>query len=174
MNECSIGTCAFNRQCVQGTGPMDARIMLIGEAPGMVELCEGRPFVGPSGRLLDTILLRCGLARQQLYVTNTCGCVDLEREDRRPLPNELDACRPRLMAELGLVNPIVAVCIGGTATQLWFPGERIGQVYGTMRAVGELIVIPTYHPAHVLRGNRQVEPIIEEAFKQARRFAYAD
>jgi len=166
---CSFGSCAFNRQCVPGDGPLPASLVVIGEAPGPVELREGRPFVGPAGRLLDALLSKCGLARHSARVMNTCGCVALDREDRRPLPAELAACEPRLKLELALAHPKVVVCVGNTAIQRWFPGMRIGQVYNRVRAVEDgYVVIPTYHPAHVLRGNKQVEPVIEAAFRIAR------
>ena len=168
MNECTLGVCAFGRQAVQGVGNPSARIVIVGEAPGAYELKYGRPFVGRSGQLLDTILGTAGLQRDDLYITNTCGCVVMTREDKRPLPAELDACRPRLLGEIAMVEPAVVLLLGNTALTHWFPGWRIGQVYNKARAVGGIVYIPTYHPAAALR-NPQLTPVITEALGTARR-----
>lgn len=171
MDTCEFGICAFGRKAVPGVGPMPADIMLLGEAPGAYELKLGTPFVGRSGKWLDEALRQCGLTRQHLRISNTCGCVDMTREDKRPLPSELDACRPRLNTEFDLVNPKVILLMGNTAIQTFFPGMRIGEIHGSIRHDGKRLLIPTYHPAAVLRGNHQVAPIIHEALKTARRFA---
>lgn len=169
LERCNFGICAFGRTCVQGFGPMPAKVMLVGEAPGQRELREGRPFVGPAGKLLDELMEEAGLRRAEVYITNTCGCVDMEREDRRPLPAELEACRPRLLAEIELCAPQVILLAGNTALQAFMPGFRIGEVAGSWRGIDGRIVIPMYHPSHVLRGARQVRPVIVEALRQARR-----
>ena len=168
MNECTLGVCAFGRQAVQGVGNPSARIVIVGEAPGAYELKYGRPFVGRSGELLDDLLGTVGLQRDDLYITNTCGCVVLSRDDRRPLPAELDACRPRLLQEVDMVEPMVCLLMGNTALAHWFPGWRIGQVYNKARAVGGIVYIPTYHPAAALR-NPQLIPVITQALDTARR-----
>jgi len=166
---CSVGYCVEGRTAVVGSGSLVASILLVGEAPGVAEVREGAPFVGRAGKLLDSILVTAGLTRRDLYITNTCACVALEREDRRPLPSQMTACRPRLMAEITTVDPAVIVLMGVTALDAFYPGTRIGDVYGVWRYSNGRIVIPTYHPAHVLRGNPQVQPIIEAAFIAARR-----
>ena len=166
--ECTPGVCAFGRQCVQSVGNPSARIMLVGEAPGAYELKYGRPFVGRSGQLLDSILETVGLQRDDLWITNTCGCVEMSREDKRPLPAELDACRPRLLNEIRMVEPMLCMLLGNTALAHWFPGWRVGQVYNHCRAVDGIVYLPTYHPAAALR-NPQLRPVITEAFSIARR-----
>lgn len=162
---------------------MPAPLMLIGEAPGAYELRTGRPFVGRSGDLLNEMLSECDLRRASIRIANTCGCVDMEREDRRPLPAELDSCRPRLDMEIALTNPRVILLMGNTAIQRFFPGMRVGQVYNSVRAVGHLdalaegellgltrLLIPTYHPAAVLR-NAHLRPVLHEAVTLARRLS---
>ena len=165
---CGLGVCAYSRQCVPGTGNPSAKIMLIGENPGAYELKYGVPFVGRSGQLLDSLLDTVGLHRGDLYITNTCGCTVLTREDKRPLPAELDACRPRLLQEINAVEPAVCVLLGNTALAHWFPGFRIGQIYGHARAVGGIVYIASYHPAAALR-NPQLIPVITQALDTARR-----
>lgn len=169
---CELGECVFGRQCVRGTGPLTAKIMLIGEAPGQVELKEGQPFVGRSGVLLDKLLVEAGLSRADIYVTNTCGCVDMSREDKRPLPAELAACKPRLDTEIALIMPRVILLVGNTAIQNYFPGYRVGEVYNRPRALSpDMVVVPTYHPAHVLRGHQQVRQVILDALILARQLS---
>lgn len=170
---CGFGRCAFGRQCVEGSGPWDARILLLGEAPGKRELEQGRPFVGPAGRVLDELLVEANLDRALLRITNTCGCVDMGREDKRPLPAELEACRPRLLAEVEVVQPRVILLMGNTALGAYLPGFRIGEVVGMWRSEGGRVIIPTYHPAHLLRGAKQVRPVILRALQDARRVAEA-
>ena len=166
---CNFGVCAFGRQCVEGSGPLPAPLLLIGEAPGRQELKHGAPFLGPAGKLLDELLHEAGLSRDTIRITNTVGCVDMSRDDKRPLPAELDACAPRLHAELDLCSPVVVVLMGNTALNVLYPGYKIGQVYTKWRVSGTSVVIPTYHPSHVLRGNKQVRPVILDALKSARR-----
>lgn len=172
---CSFGSCAFGRQCVEGDGEWTAPILLVGEAPGKQELVDGRPFVGRAGKLLSELLAEAGLTRRQLRITNTCGCVAMEREDRRPLPAELEACRPRLMGEVELCKPAAILLMGNTALSAFMPGFRIGEVAGKWRSWqydgGQAVLIPAYHPSHLLRGAKQVRPVIIEALKQARRIA---
>lgn len=158
---------------MEGSGPLDARILLVGEAPGKFELEQGVPFVGRAGKLLNELLRKAGLDREQLRITNTAACVAMEREDRRPLPAELEACRPRLDAEVSLCDPHVILLMGNTALSAFLPGFRIGEVAGSWRAVDGRVVIATYHPSHILRGAKQVEPVILSALTSARRLAYA-
>lgn len=169
---CLFGECAYGRRQVEGEGPMPARIMLIGEAPGRWEVERGRPWVGAAGKLLDELLGEAELRRADIRLANTCGCVDMEREDKRPLPAELDACLPRLLLEIEMTQPRVLLLMGNTALGRYFAGYRIGQIWGSIRALpGGTYAIPTYHPSHVNRGNHQVRPLIVDAMKLARRLA---
>lgn len=154
-----------------GTGNPSARLLLLGEAPGANELKYGVPFVGRAGGLLNELLDTVGLSREDLYITNVCGCVELSREDKRPLPAELDACRPRVLREIESVEPMVCLLMGNTAMSFWYPGYRIGQIYNTARCVDGIVYIPTYHPAAALR-NPQLKPVITEALDVAKRLCY--
>lgn len=169
---CSTGVCSFGRQAVPGEN-LDLRggIALVGEAPGYSELKFGRPWVGRAGKKLDELLGRAGLHREGVTLLNTCACVELTREDKRPLPAELEACRPRLLAEVQMCDPRVILLMGNTALSAFLPGFRIGEVAGTWRAWEGRVLVPTYHPSHLLRGAHQVEPVIIEALNSARRIA---
>ena len=147
-------------QTVFGEGPGEARIMLVGEQPGDREDVEGHPFVGPAGRLLDEALLEAGIDRSTVYVTNVVKhfkWMPAERGKRRihkkPRASEIQACRPWLDAELGLVRPHVLVCLGATAAQ-----ALLGSDFSVSRQRGHPVrsplapfVVATVHPSSILR-----------------------
>jgi len=145
-------------QTVFGEGRPDARVVLVGEQPGHEEDLEGRPFVGPAGRLLDRALEAAGIARDDVYVTNVVKHFKWDPRGKRRIhakPNRADiaACLPWLHAELDVVSPDVVVCLGSTAAQaLLGPGFRVtkqrGQWVSRPRAAR---VLATVHPSSILR-----------------------
>lgn len=127
--------CALYRhatQAVLGEGPTTARIVMVGEQPGDQEDLAGRPFVGPSGRLLDKALAEAGIDRSDVYVTNAVKHFKFQRGKRRihkkPTVGEILACKPWLEAELALIKPEVIVCLGATAAHAvcWQRSSRPG------------------------------------------------
>jgi uracil-DNA glycosylase family protein len=145
-------------QTVFGEGPRDARIMLVGEQPGDREDLEGRPFVGPAGKLLDRALVAAGLARAAVYITNAVKHFYFEprgkfRLHKRPPATAVKACRPWLAAELEVTKPRVVVLLGATAAQ-----AILGASFRVTRDRGKVItgsiapaVIATLHPSALLR-----------------------
>lgn len=159
--------CGLYRQATQtvfGEGPRTASIMLIGEQPGDQEDRRGRPFVGPAGRLLDQALREAGIARAAVYVTNAVKhfkwvARGKRRLHQRPRQGEIDACVPWLMAELAVVKPTVAVCLGATATRALFQRPvRLSDVRGKLlpSALWPQTVV-TIHPSALLRITEPVE-----------------
>lgn len=153
--------CGLYRQATQtvfGEGPRTASIMLIGEQPGDQEDRRGQPFVGPAGRLLDQALHEAGIARTAVYVTNAVKHFKWvlrgkRRLHQRPREGEIDACVPWLMAELALVKPAVAVCLGATATRALFQRPvRVRDVRGKLlpSALWPQTFV-TVHPSALLR-----------------------
>lgn len=133
-------------------------IMMIGEQPGDQEDKQGRPFVGPAGKLLDRCLEEADIDRRKVYVTNTVKHFRWEprgklRIHKKPSMKEIRACRPWLEAELEAVRPDVIVCLGATAAQsLLGAGFRITQSHGMLqRAEGLPPIIATLHPSAILR-----------------------
>lgn len=133
-------------------------IMMIGEQPGDKEDKEGRPFVGPAGKLLDKCLEEAEIDRRKVYVTNTVKHFKWEprgklRIHKKPTMKEIHACRPWLEAELETVHPKLIVCLGATAAQaLLGSGFRITQSHGNVQhAEGFPPVIATLHPSAILR-----------------------
>jgi uracil-DNA glycosylase len=146
-------------QAVSGEGRPGASVMLVGEQPGDREDLAGRPFVGPSGALLDRLLERAGIARSQAYTTNAVKHFKYRmrgkrRIHQRPAAGEVAACRPWLMAELELVRPSVLVCLGATAAQSVLGGGRSVERERGRPLESELapLVMLTAHPASALRG----------------------
>jgi uracil-DNA glycosylase len=133
-------------------------IMMIGEQPGDSEDKEGRPFVGPAGRLLDQCLEEAGINRHDVYVTNTVKHFKWEprgklRIHKKPSMKEIHACRPWLEAELETIKPKLIVCLGAVASQsLLGSGFKITQDHGKVQHVKELPpIIATLHPSAILR-----------------------
>jgi uracil-DNA glycosylase family protein len=145
-------------QTVFGEGRTAARLFLVGEQPGDREDLEGRPFVGPAGRLLDEALAEAGIDRADAYVTNAVKHFKWEPRGKRRIhqkPNaaELAACRPWLDAELEVVQPHVLVCLGATAAQaLLGCGVRVTKDRGRpLESELAAVAFATVHPSSILR-----------------------
>lgn len=145
-------------QTVFGEGPRGARLVFVGEQPGDSEDKEGRPFVGPAGRVFDEALVKAGIPRERVYVTNAVKHFSFElrgkaRLHKRPRVGEVRACSPWLNAELSVIRPDVLVLLGATAAQaVWGPDFRITKERGVVKR-GEQAgaILATIHPSAVLR-----------------------
>ena len=149
--------CALKRTAtntVFGEGLAGARLMIVGEAPGADEDRQGRPFVGPSGRLLERMLAAIGLAREEVYIANTVYW--RPPGNRTPSAEEVEACRPFIDRQIALVAPEVLMLAGGAAAKtLLDTTEGIMRLRGRWRRFatpeGPIDVMPTFHPAFLLR-----------------------
>jgi DNA polymerase len=150
-------------RAVPGEGPPDARIFFIGEGPGRNEDLQGRPFVGASGKFLESLLKEIGLDRTQVFITNVVKCRPPENRD--PLPPELAACRDYLDRQIALVRPFVVVTLGRFSMARYFPGESITRIHGQARRVGDTYYLPLFHPAAALR-NDAWRAAMKEDFKK--------
>jgi uracil-DNA glycosylase family protein len=163
LREAAAGCRACNlwktgTQTVFGEGLEKAEVMMIGEQPGDREDIEGRPFVGPAGRLLDKALERAGVDRDDVYITNVVKHFKWRPRGKRrihqkPNAEEIAACRPWLESELRAVEPRVIVCLGATAAQ-----ALLGRTFRVSRQRGEFVESPlapyvtaTVHPSSILR-----------------------
>jgi uracil-DNA glycosylase family protein len=147
-------------QTVFGEGPKSARVMFVGEQPGDQEDVAGRPFVGPSGALLDRALAEAGIDRDDVYVTNAVKHFNWERGEKgkrrihkKPNAMEIRACHPWLESEIAVVKPKVIVALGATAAQ-----ALLGKQFRVTADRGKPIESPhaeavfaTVHPSSVLR-----------------------
>jgi uracil-DNA glycosylase len=161
-------------QTVFGEGSERAAVMMVGEQPGDREDLEGRPFVGPAGRVLDTALEEVGIDRDLVYVTNVVKHFKWRPRGKRrihqkPNAEEIRACRPWLESELALVNPRVLVCLGSVAAQ-----ALLGREFRVTRERGRFVQSPlaervtaTVHPSSILRaGDDEARRLAMEQFVQ--------
>jgi uracil-DNA glycosylase len=145
-------------QTVFGEGPRHAEIMLIGEVPGDEEDAQGRPFVGPAGRLLDKAFDEAGLDRSSVYLTNAVKHICWEprgkhRLHKKPSARHIEACKPWLHAEILVVKPRIIICLGATAAQVLLGSQfRVTRERGRFFDVpGTGAIMATYHPSAILR-----------------------
>jgi uracil-DNA glycosylase family 4 len=143
-------------QVVFGVGNPHAKLLFVGEGPGREEDLRGEPFVGRSGRLLDTLMRQeMGVDRSSCYIANVVLCRPPGNRD--PLPAEIEACRPHLEAKLELIDPAVVVSLGNFATRsLLGRSEGIRRLRGRAYPFRNGQLVPTYHPAAALRGGAEV------------------
>jgi uracil-DNA glycosylase len=154
---CDLWRCAT--QTVFGEGSEDARMMLVGEAPGEREDREGRPFVGPAGRELDRALEAAGIDRDEVYLTNAVKHFRFQergkrRIHQRPDAGQIRACRPWLRAEIDVIRPEALVLLGAVAARsLLGSGFRLMAEHGRpLDSDLAPVVVATIHPSAILRG----------------------
>jgi len=150
----ACGLASTRTRVVFGAGRADAELMFVGEGPGAEEDRRGEPFVGRAGTLLTQLIAGIDLTRDDVYIANVVKC--RPPGNRNPAPGEIDACAPWLDGQLAAVEPTVIVTLGNFATRLLL-GTREGitrlrgRTFPVARAGVEATVVPTYHPAAVLR-----------------------
>jgi uracil-DNA glycosylase len=138
------------QQIVFGAGNPMAELVFVGEAPGEEEDLQGRPFVGKAGQLLTRMIQAMGLTREEVYITNIIKC--RPPQNRNPLPDEIAECRPFLNAQLDTLRPRVICALGTFAAQtLLRTQDKISQLRGKFHDYDGIPVMPTYHPAYLLR-----------------------
>ena len=138
-------------QVVFGVGSPTADIVFVGEGPGYHEDKQGEPFVGAAGQLLTRMLGEIGLRREDVYICNVLKCRPPGNRD--PLPDEVVECTPYLQGQIDLIDPSVIVTLGNFATRFVLGRQvSISRVRGQRLHVDGRVVIPTFHPAAILRG----------------------
>lgn len=135
---------------VHSEGAPQARLMFVGEAPGADEDAQGRPFVGRAGQLLNKIIEAIGMRREEVYIGNVNRC--RPPQNRTPTPSEAATCKPFLLREIAIVQPEVIVVLGNTAMKnLLDTKEGITKLRGEFQDYRGIKVMPTFHPAYLLR-----------------------
>lgn len=140
---------------VAGEGDPNATIFLIGEGPGFYEDKSGRPFVGRAGQLLEKILNKVGLERNEVFIGNVVK--HRPPENRDPLPGEILACKGWLEQQLAILKPKIVVTLGRFSMASFLANAKISQIHGNARKVKDYIVLPMYHPAAALRNGNLME-----------------
>ena len=144
-------------QAVFGEGRVGAEVLMIGEQPGDQEDLQGRPFVGPAGRVLDKALEAAGIERDDVYVTNIVKHFKWEprgkrRIHKKPSGMQIAACRPWFDEEVKAIKPKVIVCLGATAAQALLGSNfKVTQSRGKLISAGTIPIIATVHPSSILR-----------------------
>lgn len=160
----SCEKCSLRKGCTQvvfGEGNQEADLMLIGEGPGAKEDELGKPFVGAAGELLTNILAAVNLTREDVYIANILKC--RPPNNRPPKKEEAAACLPYLEAQVAVIKPKLIVCLGATAVK-YFLGieDGISSIRGKWLEKKGLLVIPTFHPAALLRDPAKKKPVWED------------
>jgi DNA polymerase len=157
---CKLGTLG-RRQVVFGVGNPSARLMFVGEGPGADEDRQGEPFVGRAGQLLDRIIEAVGLRREDVYIANVVKC--RPPGNRNPEPDEIETCIPYLKRQVAAVQPAVLVALGKFAAQtLAGVGTPISRMRGKWYEFEGIPLMPTFHPAYVLRNPQEGRPLVWE------------
>lgn len=146
---------------VFGRGAAAGRIMLVGEGPGGDEDRLGQPFVGRAGQLLDRILAAAELPREDVYICNVVKC--RPPGNRLPAAPEVEACKPFLREQIRIVQPWLIVCLGALASQMLIdPQIRITRDRGHWYRKGAFWLMPTFHPAALLRDESKKRPVWQD------------
>ena len=142
--------------------------MIVGEAPGFTEDVQGQPFVGPAGKLLDTLLQQIGLSRAQVFITNVLKCRPPQNRD--PMPNEAETCLPYLRQQFALVRPKAVLILGRHALERMLPGVgTISRVHGQIFMRSGVAFMPCYHPAAALHNGSLVADL-QKDFDRVREY----
>jgi len=153
--------CDGRRTIVFGVGNPRARLMFVGEGPGAEEDRQGEPFVGAAGKRLNHWIARLGIRREDVYIANIVKC--RPPGNRAPLPEEAASCLPYLKRQIRAIRPEVICTLGAVALQyLLGTGEKITRVRGTWRELDGIPVLPTYHPAFILRNQARETEVFSD------------
>ena len=153
------------KSIVFGYGNVDAQFMIIGEAPGKNEDENGIPFTGKSGKFLTTILMDLSINRNDIFITNSVKC--RPPNNRKPTSFELETCKNILLInQINIIKPKAICTLGSTATEtlLNIP-VKMNTVHGKIHFFNKIMVLPTYHPAYVMRTPKKKSEFIEDLQK---------
>lgn len=153
--QCPLGMLG-RKTVVFGEGDPNAQLMFIGEGPGADEDAQGRPFVGRSGKLLTQLIELAGLTREQVFITNVVKC--RPPNNRPPMPIETTTCKNLfLINQIKIIKPKIICTLGASAlTGLLEKEVKITKIRGTLIPFGESTILPTYHPAYILRNPKEL------------------
>ncbi len=163
---CELGYKRTN--AVPGAGPIDTKVMIIGEAPGEQEDLQGLPFVGKAGQLLTKLLENANIKREEIYITNCVKC--RPPNNRVPTFEEMKSCSIHLYKQINLIKPEIIICLGATSIQFLLQKKvSITKIRGLLiEAIvfnHKTYLFPTFHPSFLLRDNRNI-PIAQKDFIQ--------
>jgi DNA polymerase len=153
------------KNAVPGEGPVNAKVILVGQAPGAMENLKGIPFCGRAGKFLDHLLKIAGINRKKIFVTSPIKC--FPPKNRKPKKEEIEACLPYLKKQIEIIDPKYFILLGEIAFLVFFPGEKLSNFRGKWIEKNGKFYFPTYHPAAGLRFPK-IRKILKEDFKKLR------
>lgn len=165
MGECAkCKLSAGRKNLVFGEGSADARLMFIGEAPGRDEDIQGRPFVGDAGKLLTSLIEKLGFDRREVYIGNIAKCRPPLNRD--PEEDEIRACMPYIKKQIKIISPAVIISLGRVSAQTLLGAKTpISRLRGNFYDFEGVPLMPTFHPAYLLRNPRDKKLVWEDAQK---------
>jgi len=156
--------CKTRKNVVFGAGNEEAKLVFVGEAPGADEDEQGKPFVGKAGQKLTQIINAIGLSRDEVYITNVLKC--RPPNNRNPLPEEIRHCEPFLIAQLQIIKPETICALGTFAAQTLLKTDQpISKLRGRFHTYQGIRLMPTYHPAFILRNPSYKRDVWEDVQK---------
>ena len=162
IQACSKCGLAYTRKnVVPGEGPANAELLFIGEGPGFYENEQGRPFVGQDGKFLEELLLKVGLKREDVFITNVVKCRPPGNRD--PQDEELTACRDYLERQIKAIQPRIIITLGRHSMARYFTDAKISLIHGKMVIIKGQMIVAMYHPAAGLH-QPNLKPAIEKDF----------
>ncbi len=160
---CPLGKLG-RKTVVFGQGNPNAQLMIIGEAPGKDEDEQGIPFIGRSGKFLTKILTSLDINREKIFITNSVKC--RPPQNRKPTPQETKTCKDLLLInQISIIKPKVICTLGSAAIEaLLEKPVKMHEIHGTQLLFGSIIVIPTYHPAYILRNPKKTDLLTKDIY----------
>ena len=155
----------LRKNTVPGEGPTNAKMMIVGQAPGVQEDKVGRPFIGPAGKFLDKLLKIAQIDRKRIFVTSPIKC--FPPKNRKPTKKEIEACLPYLEKQIEIINPQKFILLGEVAFSVFFPKKKLKNFRGKWLEKNGKFYFPTYHPAAGLRFPK-IKKILEKDFRKLR------
>ena len=152
--------CKDRIQAVPGEGSSTADLLFVGEGPGRSEDQQGRPFIGPAGKVLSKLLDSIGLSREDVFITNVVKC--RPPENRKPLRDEVTKCRPYLEKQIETIRPKVVCVLGATALEALIGDSNLSAQHGKLITRGGLKLFVMYHPASALYNNKLEAVMMED------------
>ncbi len=153
----------LSRRLVPGEGPLSAKVMIIGQAPGRNEDERQRPFIGRAGILLGNVLSKARLKREKIYITSIVQF--FPPENRMPTDKEVELCLPFLKRQIELIKPAFIITLGSLSSGVLIGVKSIEKDHGKIIRKARTVYMPTYHPAAALRFPRLYKPIVEDLRK---------
>jgi DNA polymerase len=159
----------LRKNAVPGEGPVNAKIFICGQAPGVEEDKTGRPFIGRAGNFLNELLKIADIEREKIFITSPVKCLPQPPINRKPRKEEIETCLPYLKEQIKIINPKYFILLGEVAFSVFFPKEKLGDFRGKWIEKNGKFYFPTYHPAAGLRFPR-IRKVLEEDFRKLKKF----